>query len=61
MDTKVKAMIRLIEEDVIPLQGELRYYYKRPELLKFVEDFYRAYRALAERYDHATGAPRHAP
>ncbi|KAG0460048.1 hypothetical protein HPP92_023176 [Vanilla planifolia] len=36
------------------------YYKKRPELLKFVEDFYRAYRALAERYDHATGALCHA-
>lgn len=31
------------------------YYKKRPELMKLVEEFYRAYRALAERYDHATG------
>lgn len=30
------------------------FYKKRPELMKMVEDFYRAYRALAERYDHAT-------
>ena len=30
------------------------YYKKRPELMKLVEEFYRAYRALAERYDHAT-------
>lgn len=36
------------------------YYKKRPELMKFVEDFYRAYRALAERYNHATGALSHA-
>ncbi|KAL2504503.1 Protein NETWORKED 2D [Abeliophyllum distichum] len=28
------------------------YYKKRPELLHFVEDSYRAFRALAERYDH---------
>ncbi|KAF3780364.1 NETWORKED 1A protein [Nymphaea thermarum] len=31
------------------------YYKKRPELMKLVEEFYVAYRALAERYDHATG------
>lgn len=36
------------------------YYKKRPELMKMVEEFYRAYRALAERYDHATGVIRHA-
>ncbi|KAJ6915620.1 hypothetical protein NC652_018311 [Populus alba x Populus x berolinensis] len=28
------------------------YYKKRPELIHFVEDSYRAYRALAERYNH---------
>nr|KJB44057.1 hypothetical protein B456_007G232400 [Gossypium raimondii] len=28
------------------------YYKKRPELIQFVEEFYKAYRALAERYDH---------
>lgn len=36
------------------------YYKKRPELMKLVEEFYRAYRALAERYDHATVELRHA-
>ena len=36
------------------------YYKKRPELMKLVEEFYRAYRALAERYDHATGVIRQA-
>ena len=36
------------------------YYKKRPELMKLVEEFYRTYRALAERYDHATGALRQA-
>ncbi|KAI3682693.1 hypothetical protein L1987_82860 [Smallanthus sonchifolius] len=36
------------------------YYKKRPELMKLVEELYRAYRALAERYDHATGALRQA-
>ncbi|MCI17158.1 centromerE-associated protein E-like, partial [Trifolium medium] len=28
------------------------YYKKRPELISFVEETYKAYRALAERYDH---------
>ncbi|RWW63215.1 hypothetical protein BHE74_00029615 [Ensete ventricosum] len=36
------------------------YYKKRPELMKLVEELYRAYRALAEKYDHATGALRQA-
>ncbi|KAK1287719.1 hypothetical protein QJS10_CPB19g00891 [Acorus calamus] len=36
------------------------YYRKRPELMKLVEQFYRAYRALAERYNHATGELRQA-
>ncbi|KAH0468211.1 hypothetical protein IEQ34_003244 [Dendrobium chrysotoxum] len=61
MDLKVKAMIKLIEEDADSFARRAEMYYKkRPELMKFVEDFYRAYRALAERYDHATGALRHA-
>lgn len=55
MDSKVKAMIKLIEEDAdtFAIRAEM-YYKKRPELMKLVEEFYRAYRALAERYDHAT-------
>ncbi|XVF38271.1 hypothetical protein REPUB_Repub20aG0086100 [Reevesia pubescens] len=55
MDTKVKAMIKLIEEDADSFARRAEMYYKkRPELMKLVEEFYRAYRALAERYDHAT-------
>ncbi|XWS39282.1 hypothetical protein CRYUN_Cryun18bG0037800 [Craigia yunnanensis] len=55
MDTKVKAMIKLIEEDADSFARRAEIYYKkRPELMKLVEEFYRAYRALAERYDHAT-------
>ncbi|GFP92329.1 hypothetical protein PHJA_001377000 [Phtheirospermum japonicum] len=42
------------------LQENLTGIKKRPELMKMVEEFYRAYRALAERYDHATGVIRHA-
>lgn len=61
MDVKVKSMIKLIEvdEDSFARRAEM-YYKKRPELMKMVEEFYRAYRALAERYDHATGVIRHA-
>ncbi|XP_008804982.2 protein NETWORKED 1D-like isoform X2 [Phoenix dactylifera] len=57
MDMKVKAMIKLIEEDADSFARRAEMYYKkRPELMKLVEEFYRAYRALAERYDHAIGA-----
>ncbi|KAL7226588.1 hypothetical protein ACSBR1_021644 [Camellia fascicularis] len=56
MDAKVKAMIKLIEEDADSFARRAEMYYKkRPELMKLVEEFYRAYRALAERYDNATG------
>ncbi|KAM3355857.1 protein NETWORKED 1D isoform X1 [Capsicum galapagoense] len=61
MDAKVKGMIKLINEDADSFARRAEMYYKkRPELMKFVEEFYRAYRALAERYDHATGVIRHA-
>ncbi|CAA0828079.1 Protein NETWORKED 1D [Striga hermonthica] len=61
MDSKVKSMIKLIEEDADSFARRAEMYYKkRPELMKMVEEFYRAYRALAERYDHATGVIRHA-
>ncbi|XP_060180552.1 protein NETWORKED 1B [Lycium barbarum] len=56
MDSKVKAMIKLIEEDADSFARRAEMYYKkRPELMKLVEEFYRAYRALAERYDHVSG------
>ncbi|CAA6658523.1 unnamed protein product [Spirodela intermedia] len=61
MDIKVSLMIRLLEEDGDSFARKAEMYYKkRPELMKLVEEFYRAYRALAERYDHATGALRQA-
>ncbi|OAY49754.1 hypothetical protein MANES_05G080300v8 [Manihot esculenta] len=61
MDVKVKQMIKLIEEDADSFARRAEMYYKkRPELMKLVEEFYRAYRALAERYDHATGVIRQA-
>lgn len=61
MDAKVKSMIKLIEEDADSFARRAEMYYKkRPELIKLVEEFYRAYRALAERYDYATGELRQA-
>ncbi|XP_022954160.1 protein NETWORKED 1D-like [Cucurbita moschata] len=61
MDTKVKQMIKLLEEDADSFARRAEMYYKkRPELMKLVEEFYRAYRALAERYDNATGVLRQA-
>ena len=57
MDLKIKMMIKLIEEDADSFRKRAEMYFrKRPELMRLVEEFYRAYRALAERYDHATGA-----
>ncbi|CAL5416649.1 unnamed protein product [Camellia sinensis] len=56
MNAKVRAMIMLIEEDADSFARRAEMYYKKwPELMKLVEEFYRAYRALAERYDHTTG------
>ncbi|KAL0700592.1 hypothetical protein Bca4012_056714 [Brassica carinata] len=61
MDSKVKQMIKVIEEDADSFARRAEMYYKkRPELMKLVEEFYRAYRALAERYENATGVIRHA-
>ncbi|KAL1220670.1 Protein NETWORKED 1B [Cardamine amara subsp. amara] len=55
MDSKVKTMIKLIEADADSFARRAEMYYKkRPELMKLVEELYRAYRALAERYDHTT-------
>lgn len=49
-------MLKLIEEDADSFaQRAEMYYQKWPELLNRVEEFYRAYRSLAERYDHLTG------
>ncbi|XP_042444206.1 protein NETWORKED 1A-like isoform X1 [Zingiber officinale] len=60
-DMKVNAIIKLLEEDADSFARKAEMYYKkRPELMKLVEELYRAYRALAEKYDHATGALRHA-
>ncbi|KAK9284872.1 hypothetical protein L1049_024052 [Liquidambar formosana] len=53
MEEKVENVLKLIEEDGDSFAKRAEMYYKkRPELVSFVEESYRAYRALAERYDH---------
>ncbi|KAF9682443.1 hypothetical protein SADUNF_Sadunf05G0109400 [Salix dunnii] len=53
MEDKVQNVLKLIEEDGDSFAKRAEMYYKkRPELIHFVEDSYRAYRALAEQYDY---------
>ncbi|GMI94121.1 Networked 2D [Hibiscus trionum] len=53
MEEKVSAVLKLIEEDGDSfIQKANMYYKKRPEIVSFVQEFFRAYRALADRYDH---------
>ncbi|XVF64902.1 hypothetical protein PTKIN_Ptkin09bG0203800 [Pterospermum kingtungense] len=53
MEEKVTGMLKIIEDegDSFAKRAEM-YYQKRPELVSIVEETYRSYRALAERYDH---------
>lgn len=56
MEDRVKSMLKLIEGDADSFGKRAELYFKsRPELVSFVEEAYRAYRALAERYDHISG------
>ncbi|KAL3649212.1 hypothetical protein CASFOL_005615 [Castilleja foliolosa] len=56
MDQNVKRMLKLIEEDADSFSKKAELYFrKRPELISLVEEFYRIYRSLAERYDQVTG------
>ncbi|XP_038992997.1 protein NETWORKED 4A-like [Hibiscus syriacus] len=56
MDRNVKQMLKLIEDDGDSFARKAEMYYqRRPELVSHVEEFYRMYRSLAERYDHLTG------
>lgn len=53
MEEKVDNMMRIIEGDGDSFAKRAEMYYKkRPELVEHVEQSFRAYRALAERYDH---------
>ncbi|EEF48630.1 Restin, putative [Ricinus communis] len=53
MEEKVSNMLKIIDNDGDSFaQRSEMYYRKRPELIVQVEESYRSYRALAERYDH---------
>ncbi|XP_027348109.1 protein NETWORKED 2D-like [Abrus precatorius] len=53
MEEKVHGVLKLLEEegDSFAKRAEM-YYKRRPELINFVEESFRAYRSLADRYDH---------
>ncbi|CAA7022773.1 unnamed protein product [Microthlaspi erraticum] len=53
MEDKVHYTLKIINEDgdTFAKRAEM-YYRKRPEIVNFVEEAFRSYRALAERYDH---------
>ncbi|TKY47270.1 NETWORKED 4A [Spatholobus suberectus] len=52
MERNVRQMLKLIEEDGDSFaQKAEMYYQKRPELISLVEEFYRGYKFLVERYD----------
>ncbi|KAF8100512.1 hypothetical protein N665_0222s0011 [Sinapis alba] len=53
MEEKVEYTLKIIDEDgdTFAKRAEM-YYRKRPEIVSFVEEAFRSYRALAERYDH---------
>lgn len=56
MDHGVKRMLELLQEDGDSFAKKAEMYYKRrPDLISHVEEFYRKYKSLAERYDHLTG------
>ncbi|KAF3531044.1 hypothetical protein DY000_02041080 [Brassica cretica] len=53
MEEKVEYTLKIIDEDgdTFARRADM-YYRKRPEIVSFVEEAFRSYRALAERYDH---------
>ncbi|CAK8568176.1 unnamed protein product [Lathyrus sativus] len=53
MEEIVAETLKIIDDsgDSFAQRAEM-YYRKRPELINFVEEAFRAYRALAEKYDH---------
>ncbi|KAL9238902.1 hypothetical protein vseg_013270 [Gypsophila vaccaria] len=55
MDQNYKRMLTLIESDGDSLAKKAEMYYqRRPVLLSHVEEFYRTYKSLAERYENLT-------
>ncbi|KAI3949684.1 hypothetical protein MKW92_029970 [Papaver armeniacum] len=56
MDEKVKVTLKLLQDDGDSFAKRAEMYYrKRPELINFVEESFRQYKALAERYNHISG------
>lgn len=52
----MKSMLKIIDEDADSFAKRAEMYYKkRPELMNYVEETYKAYKALAERYDRISG------
>ncbi|CAJ1960617.1 unnamed protein product [Sphenostylis stenocarpa] len=55
MECNVRQMLKLIEDDGDSFAQKAEMYYKkRPELISLVEEFYRGYKSLVERFDHNT-------
>ncbi|KAF1871951.1 hypothetical protein Lal_00012168 [Lupinus albus] len=53
MEEKVQSVLKLLEEDGDSFAKRANMYFKnRPEMINFVEESFRAYRSLADRYDH---------
>ncbi|KAG9149654.1 hypothetical protein Leryth_017579 [Lithospermum erythrorhizon] len=53
MEEKVEYMLKIVDDDGDSFRQRAEMYYKkRPELIGLVEESFRGYRALAERYDH---------
>ena len=53
MEEKVAETLKIIDDDGDSFAKRAEMYYrKRPELISFVEESFRAYRALADRYDY---------
>lgn len=56
MDRQYKHMLELIDGDGDSLAKKAEMYYqRRPELISHVEELYRMYKLLADRYEHLTG------
>ncbi|KAJ4764139.1 Kinase interacting (KIP1-like) family protein [Rhynchospora pubera] len=56
MNERVSVILKLLGEEADSFAKRAEMYYKRrPEVINNVEEAYRAYRALAERYDHVSG------
>ncbi|XP_008234986.1 PREDICTED: protein NETWORKED 3A-like [Prunus mume] len=58
LEHKTEDILKLIQEDADSFaQRAEMYYKKRPQLISMVEEFYRAHRSLAERYDQLKSDP----